>query len=387
MNIGIVVGKFYPLHIGHVNMIQQASSKFDKTIVIVSHHGIKDLELYKDSNLKRPLTGKDKLAIVQKTFQYQKELIIPILVDETECPQYPDGWQSWSDLVKKEILGNRRVLNELPSPTHSWTGFNIVNNVKFVVNEPQDELGYQKYFGCKCEIFDFDRVEFNISATDVRNDPFYFWDFIPRASREYLVPTVVIAGGESSGKSIMTNKLANLYATTSVQEYGRTITDLELGGDESALQYKHYRDIANGHYQDLKFAKTNANKVVFSDTDFVATQVFAETYEGKPHPIVQEFIDDVRFDLTILLDNSTKWVDDGMRMIGADDARAKFQQDLKDTYKENGIEYVEVKTSDYLLRYEAVKVIVDVFLKRRATVQELQTIVDKFIKGNERIAE
>lgn len=386
MNIGIVVGKFYPLHIGHVNMVQQASSKFDKTIVIVSHHGIKDLELYKDSNLKRPLTGKDKLAIVQKTFQYQKELIIPILVDETECPQYPDGWWSWSELAQKEILLNRRVRNEI-NYQPNWAGFLRNNDIKFVVNEPQDEMNYMKYFGCECEIFDFDRTEFNISATDIRNDPFRFWDFIPRASREYLVPTIVIAGGESSGKSIIVNKMANIYATTSVEEYGRTIIDLELGGDESALQYKHYRDIPNGHYQDLKFAKIHANKVVFSDTDFVATQVFAKTYEGKPHPIVQEFIDDVRFDLTILLDNSTRWVDDGMRMIGADDARAKFQQDLKDTYKENGIEYVEIKTSDYLLRYEAVKVIVDVFLKRRATAQELQTIVDKFIEGNERIAE
>lgn len=386
MNIGIVVGKFYPLHMGHVNMIQQASAQFDKTIVIVSHHGIKDLELYKDSNLKRPLTGKDKLAIVQKTFQYQKELIIPILVDETECPQYPDGWWDWSGLVKSEILSNRRVQKEI-GWTPNWAGFIRDNNVKIVINETQDETGYLKYFGTRCEIFDFNRTEFNISATMVRNDPFKYWDFIPRASREFLVPTIVIAGGESSGKSIMTNKMANIYATTSVEEYGRTITDLELGGDESALQYKHYRDIVNGHYQDLKFAKINANKVVFSDTDFVATQVFCETYEGKSHPVVQEYIDDIRFDLVILLDNSTKWVDDGMRMIGESDARVKFQQDLKKKYRENSIEYVEIKTSDYLLRYEAVKVVVDIFLKRKVSIPELQSIVDKFVEESEKVAE
>ena len=36
-NVGIVVGKFDPLHIGHINMIQEASAIFDKVIVIISH--------------------------------------------------------------------------------------------------------------------------------------------------------------------------------------------------------------------------------------------------------------------------------------------------------------------------------------------------------------
>ena len=226
-------------------------------------------------------------------------------------------------------------------------------------------------------MLDQNRSEINISATKVRNDPYKYWDFIPRASRELLVPKIVIAGGESSGKTIMTDRLSQLYATTSVWEYGRTITETELGGDESALQYKHYADIVSGHYQDLKFAATNANKVLFSDTDFVATQAFCMTYEGRQHPSVQDKIENVRFDLTILLNNNVEWVDDGMRMIGEETERQKFQTLLKSLYIVNNIPFVEISASDYEVRYEVCKMVVKEFLENNITIQELQKKVNE----------
>lgn len=373
-NIGIVVGKFDPLHIGHINMIQEASGMFDKTIVIVSHSDIYSEELFKNSKLKRHLTGKDKLAIVQKTFQNQKEMIIPILVDETNVKQYPDGWKEWSYYVIKEILNNRRVKSEIYDG--SWVNLIMNNNVKFVVNEENDVENYYKYFRCHTELLDIERNEFPISATMIRNNPVKYWDYVSRASREYLTPRIAICGGESSGKTIMTDKLANLYATTSVWEEGRLITDSELGGDESALQFKHYLDISNRHYQSMKFAMTHANKVLFSDTDFIATQAFSITYEGKPHPMVQQYIDDIRFDLVILLDNSTTWVDDGMRMLGEDSERFKFQQLIKQLYDENGIKYVEISAKNYDDRYNICKMVVDMYLTLDMSVEQLQQVVD-----------
>ena len=363
---GIVVGKFYPLHLGHVNLIQRASTLCEKVIVLVSHHESRDYNLFLDSKLKKPLTAKDKLAVVQKTFQSQRELIIPILVDESNVPEYPNGWEEWAKLTKETILSHRRILSSFD-----------FNEAVFFINEESDAAGYKEYFGTETILLDSNRDEINISATQIRNDPYKYWDYIPRASRELLVSKVVIAGGESSGKTIMTDRLSQLHATTSVWEYGRTITEAELGGDESALQYKNYADIAAGHYSDLRFASTHANKVLFSDTDFVATQAFSMTYEGKPHPAVQEKIDNVRFDLTILLNNNVKWVDDGMRMIGEDAERAKFQTLLKSLYTVNQIPFVEIHTSDYSLRYEICKMVVKEFLENNLSVEELQELVNK----------
>lgn len=83
--------------------------------------------------------------------------------------------------------------------------------------------------------------------------------------------TVAILGGESSGKSTLVNKLANIFNTTSAREYGRDYVFSHLGGDEMALQYSDYDKIALGHAQYIDFAVKYANKVAFIDTDFVTT--------------------------------------------------------------------------------------------------------------------
>lgn len=365
---GVVVGKFYPLHRGHVDLIQRASSKVEKLIVVVSHHDERDNKLYIDSKLKKVLTAKDKLKIVQKTFQNQNEVILPILVDETNCPTYPDGWKEWAELVKTEIMSNRKVPSDF-----NWS------ETLFFTSEIRDIKGYETHFKPK-EIVEFDpfRTSTNISATQIRENPYGSnWNYLPRAAREQLAVTIAIVGGESSGKTFLTDKLGNYFATTTVWENGRTYCDRELGGDESALQYEDYENISNGHALDLLFAKRNANRFIISDTDFVTTQVFCKTYEKREHPSVQAKIDEIKFDLTILLDNSTRWVDDGMRMIGGEKEREEFQNLLKETYDKNGIEYVEIKAKSYDDRYEISKALINYFMEHRTNTKELQEFVDK----------
>lgn len=92
--------------------------------------------------------------------------------------------------------------------------------------------------------------------------------------------TVAILGGESSGKSTLVNKLANIFNTTSAWEYGRDYVFSHLGGDEIALQYSDYDKIALGHAQYIDFAVKYANKVAFIDTDFVTTQAFCKSTKG-----------------------------------------------------------------------------------------------------------
>lgn len=365
---GVVVGKFYPLHRGHVDLIQTASSMCEKLIVIVSHHDIRDYKLYEDSSMKKPLTAKDKLKIVQKTFQMQKEVIIPILVDETNCSEYPNGWEEWSNLVKNNISEDKRIGKDF-----NW------EDVVFYGSEMQDVINYKKHFKCKdVYIFDSYRLTNNISASKVRNNVSKYWDYLPRASKELLCPVIVLAGGESSGKTFLTDKLGNYFSTTTVWEYGRNFTELELGGDESALQYSDYQTICNGHYQDIRFAKRNANKFTISDTDYIATQAFCITYEGKEHPSVEDKILNDKFDLVILLNNNTKWIDDGMRSIKDDNRRQKFQMLLKELYKRYNIPYVEISTNDYLLRYEICKKVIHtyIFSDKKLSIEHLQSLIN-----------
>ncbi|KAA5990511.1 AAA family ATPase, partial [Pantoea sp. M_5] len=74
----------------------------------------------------------------------------------------------------------------------------------------------------------------SISGAQIRQDPFRFWDYIPTEVKPFFVRTVAILGGESSGKSTLVNKLANIFNTTSAWEYGRDYVFSHLGGDFSA---------------------------------------------------------------------------------------------------------------------------------------------------------
>ncbi len=98
----------------------------------------------------------------------------------------------------------------------------------------------------------------------------------PDRGEAVFVRTVAILGGESSGKSTLVNKLANIFNTTSAWEYGRDYVFSHLGGDEMALQYSDYDKIALGQAQYVDFAVKYANKVAFIDTDFVTTRRFAK---------------------------------------------------------------------------------------------------------------
>ena len=191
----------------------------------------------------------------------------------------------------------------------------------------------------------------NISGAQIRENPFRYWEYIPTEVKPFFVRTVAVLGGESSGKSTLVNKLANIFNTTSAWEYGRDYVFSHLGGDEMALQYSDYDKIALGHAQYIDFAVKYANKVAFIDTDFVTTQAFCKKYEGREHPFVQALIDEYRFDLVILLENNTPWVADGLRSLGSSVDRTEFQSMLVEMLEANNVEYVHVEESDYDSRF------------------------------------
>ena len=70
--VGVIFGKFYPVHTGHINMIYEAFSKVDELHVIVCSDTVRDLKLFYDSKMKRMPTVQDRLRWMQQIFKYQK---------------------------------------------------------------------------------------------------------------------------------------------------------------------------------------------------------------------------------------------------------------------------------------------------------------------------
>ena len=67
--IGIIIGKFFPLHIGHVNFIQRASGIVDRLYVVISYSDDADDLLTSNSRFVKEITPKDRLRFVKQTFK------------------------------------------------------------------------------------------------------------------------------------------------------------------------------------------------------------------------------------------------------------------------------------------------------------------------------
>ncbi|OAT33145.1 multifunctional transcriptional regulator/nicotinamide-nucleotide adenylyltransferase/ribosylnicotinamide kinase NadR [Proteus myxofaciens] len=330
--IGVIFGKFYPLHTGHIYLIQRACSQVDELHVILCHDDPRDKELFINSAMSQQPTVSDRLRWLLQTFKYQKNIHIHEF-DENGIEPQPDGWEIWSEGIKS-FLNEKQIV-----PDFIYT------------SESDDAEQYKIFLETETVLIDPERSFMNISGRQIRQAPFKYWEYIPTEVKPFFVRTVAILGGESSGKSTLVNKLANIFNTTSAWEYGRDYVFSHLGGDEMALQYSDYDKIALGHAQYIDFSVKYANKVAFIDTDFVTTQAFCLRYEGKEHPFVQALIDEYRFDLVILLENNTPWVADGLRSLGTDKERRRFQTLLMEMLDKNHIEYIKVDSPDYDERF------------------------------------
>ena len=330
--VGIIFGKFYPLHTGHIHLIQRAISQVDELYVVLCSDTKRDEELFENSAMSRQPTLNDRLRWLLQTFKYHKNIHIEIL-KEDGIPSYPNGWSEWSNRVK--LLFKEKGI----SPDCVFS------------SEPQDVQMYRELLNLETILIDPERNFMKVSGTKIRQAPLQNWQYIPTEVRPFFVRTVAILGGESSGKSTLINKLANVFNTTSAWEFGREYVFSHLGGDERALQFSDYDKIALGQAQYIDFAIKYANKVAFIDTDFITTQAFCRKYEGKEHPFVQAMINNYRFDLVILLENNTPWVADGLRTLGSAAQRKDFQKLLINLLQKNGVNFVTINSDNYDERY------------------------------------
>lgn len=70
--IGVVFGKFYPLHTGHIYLIQRACSQVDELHIIMGFDDTRDRALFEDSAMSQQPTVPDRLRWLLQTFKYQK---------------------------------------------------------------------------------------------------------------------------------------------------------------------------------------------------------------------------------------------------------------------------------------------------------------------------
>lgn len=331
IDTGLMIGHFQPLHLGQMRSILAAAGQAKSLHIVITKHP----EPHPDFDI----TLKDKARWLQIAcadlpfihLHISQEIALPI-------------HDSFADVAIDIATTNAKlthIVNELELA--SDTALFVADDHPIAQSEVKSQLNMPILTTPLQPEFD---------SYTIASNPIAHWATIHPEARANYTKTVAIVGGESSGKTTLVHKLANYYGASFALEMGRIYVGTDLGGSEIGLQYSDYGPIALDHAEAIRQAKINATApVTIVDTDFVTTQAFCEEYEGRTHPFVGACINEFRLDYTVMLDNNTPWVDDGMRTLGSAEARGRFEQRLLDIFARHNIEPHLIDAPDYDTRY------------------------------------
>ncbi|ALF59384.1 multifunctional transcriptional regulator/nicotinamide-nucleotide adenylyltransferase/ribosylnicotinamide kinase NadR [Psychrobacter urativorans] len=336
---GMMIGHFEPLHLGQMRSILAAAGQAKSLHIVITTHPSPHPDF--------DITLQDKARWLQMACA-ELPFIHIHTTDEIALPLHED----FSDITIDIAATNAKLQRLTEALSLSK------DTVLFIAdNHPLAQSNTQALLLMPIVTTPL-QPDFNSYA--IALDPVAHWSAIhPQARRDYT-KTVAIVGGESSGKTTLVHKLANYYGASFVLEMGRLYVGTDLGGKEIGLQYSDYAPIALNHAQAIREATAVATApVTIIDTDFVTTQAFCEEYEGRTSPFVSSCIDEFRLDHTIMLDNNTPWVADGMRSLGNPEARGRFEQRLLDIFFRHDIQPHVIDKPDYDARYQQALTFID----------------------------
>ena len=283
---GMLLGKFLPLHAGHLHLVRTAAAASDELTVLVC-------TLERD-----PIPGALRAAWMREMVAAIGPRVRVVHVAE-EVPQspaeHPHFWEIWRALCARHA-----------GPV----------DVVFSSECYGDELA--RVLGARHHLVDLERRAYPVSGTAVRDDPLRSWDMLPPPVRAYYARRVALVGPESTGKSTLAARLAAAFGTVWVPEYGREHT-AAIAAREGTPGFAEFftlgdvETIARVQREREERAARHANRVLFCDTDALTTRVWSEIYFGCcPEPVRAAAQADAHH-LTLLMDTDIPWVDDGTR--------------------------------------------------------------------------
>jgi HTH-type transcriptional regulator, transcriptional repressor of NAD biosynthesis genes len=307
--IGLVVGKFAPLHKGHELVLETAQNHCQRVIVLC-------------------YSNPDFPTMPSQTRAGWIRALYPNL--EVFVPSNPPPNNS-SDHTHREFV--RHWLEE-----HHLRADMVFGSDEYLT-------GFAAHIGAMPVVVDAARATVPISGTRLRQTPHALLEFVSPLVRRHLefwaqpVQKVVFLGAESTGKSTLTARMAQEYATAFVPEYGREVWEKKNGQLEPA----DYIHIAKTHRQLEDAALENAKRFLFVDTNAITTMFLGYAYEGNMLPQLTELARDAekRYHHIFLCGDDIPFVQDGWR----DDAvwRSRAQGMVRYDLAVRGVTYTEVR--------------------------------------------
>lgn len=344
--VGMYGGKFFPFHRGHLNFILKAQSQVDILYVVVAYDDEHDKGLCEKANYEWVSSRVRVRWITKELKDFPNIRVISNYERKTDDYLNDDSIFETNKVLLKAVGGR----------------------LDYVFSNEDD--GYDPYFkkflpNTQHIMFDTNRTEINISATQIRENNIYAkWDFLPQAVQEYYVKRVAICGTESVGKTHLSKMLAHSFQTETVAEFGRSYYE-DIGGYYGIDEPEDYNDIVAGHTHLLNEAAKKANKVLIVDTDLIYTQSFHE----KSYELKNQFIETAiqlgveKIDEYIYIEPYNVYELDGFRIPKTDETKTKDNLQLKELYASYGVTLHIVDEPDRDARYQKCVEIIKNILK------------------------
>lgn len=321
---GLVLGKFMPPHAGHVAMIDFALQYCREVVVMVCV-----------SN-KEQIGPQVRLAWMKDCFQSNPRVQI-------ELVEYDE------DVLPNSSVSSREI-------SALWAAYirdHFAGIELFVSSEPYGDY-VAEFLGIEHRCFDRERRQVPVSAREILQQPFGYWDFIVPAARPWFVKKICISGSESTGKSTLTERLGRWFQTAIVPEMAREVIETT-----EEVVFDDLLKIATLHASTINQRAKQANKLLICDTDLHITKSYAR-YLFDRDLVVPDWIEEAnRFDLHIFLDTDCLYVQDGTRLGEAE--RNTLSSFHERQLQEAGITYVKVG-GNWEERFERTREILERFI-------------------------
>jgi NadR type nicotinamide-nucleotide adenylyltransferase len=282
MTCGIVIGRFMPLHNGHIALICTAQALVDHlTVILCCQPG-------------DAIASEQRLRWLVDTFPSLR-----IVTIQLPAPQHASGPENISRLEHEIRHVHRAPVDQLIASDRRQAEIAAAIGARFVLIDP-------------------DHHAVPVTSEQVRSDPRAQWRFVPPAVRPLYARTICLHGPESTGKSTLAPQLARHFDTLYVPEYGRTYCE-QFG---LSLRMEDLVTIGRTHAALTQALKRQCNRLLFLDTDPLMTAAWADMLFGRRDSWFDRFEDTA--DLYLLLDIDVPWEDDGTRFFGDGDRRRRF---------------------------------------------------------------
>ncbi|WP_444996308.1 AAA family ATPase [Aliikangiella sp. IMCC44359] len=276
MTTGMILGKFYPPHTGHQYLIQFASQYVNQLVVIV--------ESVRDEKISAAL----RASWLQESFPTVQFLCL-YDYNPQEPSEDPDFWNIWQKSLNQ-------ILPFQPDYLFASESYGVklakVLNSNFIPIDPARSIH-------------------SISATQIRKNIRANFDYMIKSAQQYFRQRICICGPESTGKTTLTQWLAQEFNCCYVPEYARTF----LENCQRELLQSDLLTIAKGQAISEIIIGQQAKELLMVDTGASVSALWSEFLFNQCDKQLADFCQQQEYDLYLLCQPDIPWVKDSVRYL------------------------------------------------------------------------